>query len=337
MAGVLAVLCAVVVTALATPAAANAHEGMCGGGGGGGGGQGDSGQPFTQQSATIPPPPYDPDCDLVGDGPSDPDGTGPVRAGPDNCPNTRNGDQTDSDADGQGDACDTDDDGDGVFDIGDNCRLVVNPGQEDANNDGRGDACPPVDSDGDGTFDDTDNCRSLPNPDQANTDGDRQGNACDVDDDDDYVADASDNCALFSNQDQIDRDTDGLGDACDPSTNVTSNPDPNPGGTDRRAPRISLRLARIQRLGDLLGGMATSVRCSEACAISGQLRRGRRTVARGTATLAGAGRTWLFLRLRKQVATRLVSGKRVRVTLRLTVKDSAGNTTRAARRVLLKR
>jgi hypothetical protein len=86
-----------------------------------------------------------------------------------------------------------------------------------------------------------------------------------------------------------------------------------------------------------MGGMATSVRCSEACAISGQLRRGRRAVARGTATLAGAGRTWLFLRLRGSVAKRLVSGGGVRATLRLTVTDASGNVTRTRRAVVLRR
>jgi hypothetical protein len=39
----------------------------------------------------------------------------------DNCPNTSNPSQTDTDGDGQGDACDADDDNDGVADDGDNC------------------------------------------------------------------------------------------------------------------------------------------------------------------------------------------------------------------------
>ena len=321
-----------VVTALALPAGAVAHDEMCGGGGGGG-----DGGPALHASGAIPPPWWDPDCDSISSAPGDPDGGGPGQPGPDNCPNFRNADQTDTDLDGQGDACDTDDDGDGVADTGDNCRIVPNPGQEDSNGDGRGDACPPTDVDGDGAFDDVDNCRSLPNADQANTDGDRQGDACDMDDDDDYVADTSDNCPLASNQDQLDRDSDGVGDACDPDT-VTAGPDPGSGGggNDHRAPRVTVRLARVQRLSDLLGGMATTVRCSEACAISGRLLRGKRRLAKGTATLAGAGRTWLFVRVRKGMARRLVKSGRVRVTLRLTVKDAAGNVTRARRMVLLK-
>ena len=341
MARPLAISLALSLTALAAPVAVHAdgygaaHGEMCGGGGGAGSG----GAELRAQDASIPPPPYDPDCDLVSNGPTDPDGNGPVRPGPDNCPSVRNGDQTDTDGDGQGDACDPDDDGDGVADGGDNCRTVPNPGQEDSNGDGRGDACPPTDADGDGTFDDTDNCKSVPNPDQANSDFDKQGDACDFDDDDDYIPDTSDNCPLASNQDQVDTDNDALGDACDPTPGIVTGPGTVPGGNvnDNEKPGVRVRLARVQRLSDLLGGMATSVRCSEACAISGRLIRGRRSVlATGTATLGGAGRTWLFVRLKKGMAKRLFHNRRrVRATLRLNVTDAAGNATRTRRTVIL--
>lgn len=59
----------------------------------------------------------------------------------DNCPDTANQDQLDTDNDGTGDACDDDDDNDGIPDTTDNCPLVANPGQEDADNDGIGDVC----------------------------------------------------------------------------------------------------------------------------------------------------------------------------------------------------
>ena len=320
------------VLALTAPAAlaqsSSAHDEMCGGGGGR-----DGGSELRAQDASIPPPPYDMDCDLISDGPTDPDGSGPVRPGPDNCPSVRNGDQTDTDADGQGDACDPDDDNDGVADASDNCRTYPNPTQDPS-------VCPPPpDSDADGIRDDTDNCKSLPNPDQANSDLDKQGDACDFDDDDDYIPDGSDNCPLASNQDQVDSDNDGLGDACDPTPGIVTGPSTGPGGTenDHSKPRVRVRLGRLQRLSDLLGGMATSVRCSEACAISGQLMRGRRSlVAKGTATLAGAGRTWLFVRLKRGMAKRLFDHRaRVRATLRLKVTDAAGNVTRARRTVIL--
>lgn len=76
----------------------------------------------------------DPNADFDGDGV--PDGT-------DDCPETPNPDQVDTDHDGTGDACDMDDDGDGVADEDDDCPLVANADQADSDHDGVGDACPP--------------------------------------------------------------------------------------------------------------------------------------------------------------------------------------------------
>jgi hypothetical protein len=64
-----------------------------------------------------------------------------------------------------------------VRDLRDNCVNTFNPWQEDSDGDGKGDACD--DTDGYGIPDGQDNCISTPNPDQANRDGDALGDACD--------------------------------------------------------------------------------------------------------------------------------------------------------------
>lgn len=137
----------------------------------------------------------------------------------DNCRDTANTSQADSDNDGQGDACDTCTDADrDLFcekegDINnDNCWGVYNPGQADGDRDGRGDLC--------------DNCPQIANPDQADEDSDGTGDACASpcsparggtgDRDGDGVCNDEDNCIDVPNPGQSDRDDrDGYGDACD--------------------------------------------------------------------------------------------------------------------------
>jgi hypothetical protein len=80
---------------------------------------------------------------------SDEDGIPSVN---DNCPNTPNPDQLDTDNDGIGNDCDPDDDNDGVNDLTDNCSLTANQNQTDFDQDGIGDVCdaqtgPPRDND----------------------------------------------------------------------------------------------------------------------------------------------------------------------------------------------
>jgi hypothetical protein len=292
--------------------------------------------------------------------PGDADGDG-VRDEYDNCVQTKNGDQANADRDRLGDRCDGDADGDGVANPlpypqptqagHDNCPLVPNPDQaKAAANPKYGEACY-VDSDGDTDPDPLDNCPGTFNADQADYDYDRTGDVCDPDDDEDGEFDAVDNCRLTYNYDQADADGDGIGSACDASEVVPGAPGPaGPApAVDTTAPVVKVTVARTHRVRRLRGRVPVRVRCSEACAVvaaltvdrrtARRLRIGRRamTVARGTATLAGAGSTYVFLRVKRPVARRLPVRPTVRSRLAVTAADRAGNARRVGRALRLGR
>jgi|GEM_PF-977692 exonuclease III len=84
-----------------------------------------------------------------------------------------------------------DQDLDGLMDDVDNCPETFNPTQTDTDGDGLGDACDP-DLDGDGDLNDFDNCPYTPNANQSDLDGDGIGDACDPDIDGDGIPNEDD-------------------------------------------------------------------------------------------------------------------------------------------------
>ena len=173
----------------------------------------------------------------------------------DNCVNTANSDQADTDGDGFGDACDicpggddaVDTDGDGVPDFCDICPGgddnidldgdgvpffcdICLGGDDNVDSDGDSvpdfcDKCPGFDDaqdgDGDTRPDSCDNCPSIANPFQFDADSDGVGDECDVCDGFDDLADADgdsvpDGCDICAGgDDALDADADGVPDFCD--------------------------------------------------------------------------------------------------------------------------
>ncbi len=129
----------------------------------------DASEPTAPTSCTGNPLPsphagqFDPDCDddNVSDGANNPDGGGPIVAGPDNCILVANTNQLNSDGDSLGNACDPDDDNDGILDGADNCPVDTNSSQSNMDGDSLGDACD-LEDDGDG-YSDSDEAHVLTN------------------------------------------------------------------------------------------------------------------------------------------------------------------------------
>lgn len=142
---------------------------------------------ITDAFCAVGLPSTDNDCrDLDGDG---------IVSRADNCKQSYNIDQLDTDHDGAGDPCDHDIDNDGRPNADDACPADYDPVPTDGDGDGLPDACDP-DRDGDQLADTEDNCPRHANADQADLDLDGVGDACDRDRDGDCVADTLDHCPM---------------------------------------------------------------------------------------------------------------------------------------------
>ena len=118
---------------------------------------------------------------------------------------------------------------------------------------------------------------------------------------------------------------------------------------DQVAPQLSLsRISRSLRRA-LRGGLAVRLRCSEACtmAASAGVSRGtgrrvglngrRRTLGRAFASVTQASSRRLRVRFSRTARRKLRRSRRVRVTLRFTVKDAALNDLTIRRTITLRR
>ena len=162
----------------------------------------------------------------------------------------------------------------------------------------------------------------------------------------------ADNCPLVSNVDQKDSDGDKIGDACDPDApkgGSLAGRDPN----DKTAPRIKVSVARTQRYAEILLGITVPVRCSEGCAVEGELMLSGRTakklriarkatkkpvvVARGAAQIEDKGFTFVFVKLSRTSIKRLQRAGKLRPKLRVIAKDANGNRTVKTFRLKLRR
>jgi hypothetical protein len=143
-----------------------------------------------------------------------------------------------------------------------------------------------------------------------------------------------------------------------PSANPTSNPTSDTTQTPASTPQLPPRdttppilgvTVAAQKLGKVIAkGLTEIVSCNEACSIASALTVDAKTakklhiartlvVGRAKATLTAAGKTTLKVKLSRKAQKALKKASKVKLTLRTTAKDAAGNVRTVTKRVTLKR
>jgi hypothetical protein len=204
---------------------------------------------------------------------------------------------------------------------------------------------PSTDQDSDGVSNAFDSCPADANAGQEDLDGDGVGDPCDSDEDGDALSDAVE-AALGSDPRGVDTDGDEKRDGADACPTLSS---ASPSGcpeaaaaVDRRAPSFTLRQlpSRMKRPVFLRRGLPVSVdpdeRSSFVFELVGTLR-GARIARAGDVLLAkrslGSSAARRTVRLRPARRLRSLFAKRIRVELRVTAVDEAGNTRTTRRRI----
>jgi hypothetical protein len=129
-----------------------------------------------------------------------------------------------------------------------------------------------------------------------------------------------------------------------------SNPPPAGGAVvDKVAPTLGLVIARIKLAALLAKGLPVKLTCSEACTFAITLLLDQKTakrvglaaksvrVGRATGRLTAKGSKTVRVKLTKKAKRKLAKLKRVTLTVSVNAKDTAGNSTLKAKKVVIKR